>query len=372
MLSVDSIARVVVNAVASAASPAAFDTGLLLIKDPNYTAARRLATCDGYSAAMSQLTTWGFAASSEPAKCVTSYFSASPAPSRILLSCYPSSESLIQALSEVLNVTDAFYGIGIGTTETEARILALSEHIDTLSTPKMLFAPIVGTASAVVGPTALLAKLFDNATDRAFPMYSSTKLEDAVAAMGAAMGLELSHQNSSFSMCYKRIYAISPAALTETQAETIKALNGNVYSTRGYYHDVLEKGSVSSGKRYDEILYIDKISDELKNAAVMLLAENEDKMPQTDDSTALFINYFSSILSKYTDRKVLASGPWRGAPVGPLSPGDAIENGYVLWADSFDYQSDADRMAHKAMPIYIGLVLAGSIESIVITINVVL
>ena len=36
MLSVNSIARVVVNAVRSSASPAAFDTGLLLIKDTGF------------------------------------------------------------------------------------------------------------------------------------------------------------------------------------------------------------------------------------------------------------------------------------------------------------------------------------------------
>ena len=55
---------------------------------------------------------------------------------------------------------------------------------------------------------------------------------------------------------------------------------------------------------------------------------------------------------------------------GPLRAGDTVENGYALWADSYDNQSDADRAAHKAVPIQVGLVLAGSIESIVITVNV--
>ena len=36
MLSVNPIARVVVNAVRSSASPASFDTGLLLIRDANF------------------------------------------------------------------------------------------------------------------------------------------------------------------------------------------------------------------------------------------------------------------------------------------------------------------------------------------------
>ena len=101
-----------------------------------------------------------------------------------------------------------------------------------------------------------------------------------------------------------------------------------------------------------------------------LLAENPDRLPQTDDSTAQFINRFTSILSGYTGRGVLASGIWRGADTGPLSAGDTVENGFALWADSYDDQPDADRAAHKAVPIQVGLVLAGSIESIVITVNV--
>ena len=42
MLSINSIARVIVNTVRTSASPASFNTGLLLVQDANYTAERRL------------------------------------------------------------------------------------------------------------------------------------------------------------------------------------------------------------------------------------------------------------------------------------------------------------------------------------------
>ena len=104
MLSVNPIARVVVNAVRSSASPASFDTGLLLIQDASFIAARRLATCDSSAAALTQLRTWGFSSSTEAYKAAVKYFAASPAPSRLLLSCYPSSETLVQALGAVLDI----------------------------------------------------------------------------------------------------------------------------------------------------------------------------------------------------------------------------------------------------------------------------
>ena len=44
MLTINSIARVIVTATRSAATPSAFDTGLLLAEDANFTAARRVQT----------------------------------------------------------------------------------------------------------------------------------------------------------------------------------------------------------------------------------------------------------------------------------------------------------------------------------------
>ena len=42
----------------------------------------------------------------------------------------------------------------------------------------------------------------------------------------------------------------------------------------------------------------------------------------------------------------------------------------LLWADSYDLQSDEDRLAHKAMPIHAALCLAGSVETLVVNIDV--
>lgn len=76
--------------------------------------------------------------------------------------------------------------------------------------------------------------------------------DEAAALLGLAMGLQLTHPNSAFALCYKSIAGITPMTLTEAQASAIKALNGNVYLTRGYTHRLLELGSTASGLRYFE------------------------------------------------------------------------------------------------------------------------
>ena len=369
MLSVNPIARVVVNTVRASASPTAFDTGLLLVRDANYTADRRLQAADSSAAAIAFLSSWGFAETSEPYKAALKYFAASPSPSRLLLSCHPSSETLEEALAAVLDRTASFYGVTPGQAETDERVLALNAFLSGLDRPLVLFVPVTGTPSAAVAADSLLDRLYSAGAKRCVPFYCAAP-SDAAALMGTAMGLEQSHPSSAFSLCYKTVSGVLPSSLTESEAGAIQALGGNVYLTRGYTHLLLEKGTVASGARYDEVLYVDEIASALQDAAVTLLAENQDRLPQTDDSTAQFINRFTSVLMSFTDRGILASGPWRGADAGPLSMGDTVENGFALWADSYDDQSDADRAAHKAVPVNVALLLAGSVESIVITVNV--
>lgn len=369
MLSINTIARVSVNVVHSTTTPTAFDTGVLLVKDSSYTATKRLKSYANSAEAAAGMLADGFPATSEPYKAALKYFAASPAPSRLLVSCYPTSESPIQALDALLEKTTDFYGVALTDTRTDVEILALATHLAGLDKPAMLFHALIGTPASVVADNSLLDQLHNASSRRVIATYANV-ISDAAAVMGTAMGLQLAHAASSFALCYKPVGGMQPSDLTQAQVDVIEALGGNVYVTRGKTYTLLEKGSTPSGYRYDEVLYLDMIAEDLQNAAVALLADNTDKLPQTDDASAQFMNAFTSILAGYTNRGILATAPWRGPATGRISPGDFIENGFRLWADSYDNQSDADRDAHKAMPIQVALTLAGSLESIVITVNV--
>ena len=369
MLSINTIARVIVNTVRTSASPASFDTGLLLVKDSHFAEDRRLQVYDSASAAVAGLTELGFAETSEVSKSAVKYFAASPAPSRLLVSCYPAAETLPRALDAVLDRTASFYGVLAVDNATAADWLAFAQHAEALSQPLMLFVPVTGTVASATAADETLDRLHGTQIKRTLPFYCAA-VSDCAAVMGTAMGLKLAHKNSAFALCYKTIQGIQPSDLTQTEVDALKVLGCNVYVARGYTHLLLENGTVSSGQRYDEVLYVDKIAEDLQNAAVTLLAENPDRMPQTDDSTAQFINRFSSVLAGYADRGILASAVWRGSDIGPVRSGEIVENGFLLWADSYDDQSDADRAARRAVPVQCALTLAGSVESIVITVNV--
>ncbi len=369
MLSINTIARVAVSVSRSATAPTSWDTGLLLVKDTSFAASKRLKSYANSAEAAAGLIADGFAATTEAYKAAQKYFAASPSPSRLLVSCYPAAETPVQALDAMLDITSDFYGVALADNRTDAEILALETHVSGLAKPCMLFVALTGTATEVVAADSLLDKLHGTASKRVLATYVSA-VSDAAAVMGTAMGQQTAHAASAFSLCYKSVGGMLPSELTQSQVDAIQALNGNVYVTRGYTHTMLEKASTPSGYRYDEVLYLNMIAYDLQNAAVALLAENPDKMPQTDDASAQFMNAFSAVLIGYTNRGVLATAVWRGSSVGHLNAGDYLENGFTLWADSYDNQSEADRAAHKAVPIQAALTLAGSLESIVITVNV--
>ena len=369
MLSINTIARVSVNVIRSAVTPTSFDTGVILVKDSGYTAAKRLRTYANSTEAATGMIADGFTSSSEPYKAVQKYFAASPAPARLLVSFYTTSESPVQALDALLEKTDAFFGIALADTRTDAEVLALATHLAGLEKPAMLFHALTGSTSSTVAAGSLLDQLHDAGSRRVIATFAAA-VSDASAVMGTAMGLQAAHAASAFALCYKPVGGMQPIDLSQSQVDAIEDLGGNVYVTRGRTHTLLEKGSTPSGYRYDEVMYLDMIAEDLQNAAVSLLADNLDKLPQTDDASAQFMNVFSSILAGYTSRGILATAPWRGPAVGRISAGDYIENGFLLWADSYDNQSDADRDAHKAVPIQAALTLAGSLENVVITVNV--
>ena len=150
MLSINTIARVAVNVVRSATQPTSFDTGALLVKDSSYAAVKRLRSYANSTEAAAGLIADGFPVSSEPYKAAQKYFAASPSPGRLLVSCYPNSESPVQALDALLEKTEDFYGVALADSRTDAEVLALAEHLAGLDKPAMLFHALTGTSSAAV------------------------------------------------------------------------------------------------------------------------------------------------------------------------------------------------------------------------------
>ena len=242
MLSINTIARVIVNVVRPAAQPTSWDTGLLLVKDVAFADTKRLRMYANSTEAAAGLIADGFDNTTEAYKAAQKYFASSPSPGRLLVSCYPASETPVEALDAVLALTSDFYGVALADSRTDVELFALNTHLAGLDKPAMLFLSLIGTATEVVATDSLLDKLHAAESRRVIATYAAA-VSDAAAVMGCAMGQQSAHAASAFSLCYKSVGGMLPSTLTQAQVEAIEALGGNVYVTRGYTHTLLEKGS---------------------------------------------------------------------------------------------------------------------------------
>ena len=372
MLSLSSVVEVRVNTAQPADSGTAFSTGLILspfartITDSN-----RLRL---FASAADMLSA-GFVVTDPAYQAALAYFAASPAPDRVYVGLYDSGENAeetpFEALEEILSETVDFYGICLCESDND-RALTFLNSLSGLSAPTggyVYFCGAAGSVSDAISASGLLSAACATGSSRVLTVYGSDIYASA-AVMGTAMGLSRAYSDSAFALCYQRIPGMLPTDITESEIAQLKALNCNVYITRGSNRLLLENGETVSGIRFDEVLSLDRIAFDLREAALALLTSGTGKLPQTDETSAIFINRFSAVLAGYEAAGVLAAGLWRGSAAGTLEPGDVLENGYALWAESYDLQSDSDRAAHKAMPIHVALCMAGSVETLLIQVDV--
>ena len=365
MLSLSSIVQVVVNASSPVSSGSSFSTGLILA--PSASAVTEETRLRTFASAADMLAA-GFAASDPAYLAALAYFAASPAPDRVLVGLYAASETPAAVFRTILNQTTGFCGVCLCDASVSKQTAFISAFPG-LSDRTVLFCAGTGSVSEALSDSGVLKTALATGSDRILSVYGAD-VYAAAAVMGTAMGLARAFSDASFSLCYQRIPGMLPTDLTESEIASLKEVRANVYIVRGGNRLLLENGSMASGRRFDEVYALDRISADLQDAALALLTSGSGRLPQTDETSAVFINRFSAVLAGYTAAGVLASGRWRGAPTGSLQTGDVIENGYLMWADSYDLQSDADRAAHRAMPIHVALCLAGSVETLLIEINV--
>lgn len=235
----------------------------------------------------------------------------------------------------------------------------------------VIFYGFNGDVASAVSDSGLFKSLMTQGAKRAIGLFCTESVDDACGLMGEAMGLAKANANSAFALCYKTVASATVNDLTQPEVVSIKGVNGNVYVQRTRARAFVENGAAATGLRFDELLYIDRMTFEIQNAIYELIADSPTKLPQNDSTSAIFLNAIFNVLDSYYDMGVLDTTAWRGPSIeGMVETGDFIEHGHAEFVDSFDTQSEVDRLAHKAMPITILLCLSGAVESIKIMVDV--
>ena len=203
---------------------------------------------------------------------------------------------------------------------------------------------------------------------RTIGQYSTTP--HAIAAiMGYAMGQNSGLANSAYTLKFKNEVGVTAEVLSTTQVGIIEGNNGNVYLNYANYYNIFEQGVMSNGYFFDEILNIDMLVNNMQLTVMDLLYGNP-KIPQTEAGVTQLIHAVNQACEQAVTIGFLGPGIWTGMNVLNLSTGDALPRGYLTQASPLSEQSQADREARKAPPIYCCIKEAGAIHQVVIGIYV--
>lgn len=338
-----------------------FDLGLIVGTSSVISVADRVKVYSGTDDMLDQ----GWVGTEPEYKAAEIYFSQVPRPNKVVIGRWDNSgsETAVQAVTACRAANSDWYAVYVcGATKTD--ILAIAQYIETATPLSVYFYDTqdvevpAGTAGNVMDTLKAAGR------HRTFGQYSTSDFA-AVAAMGYAMGANTGLANSAYTLAYKTEVGILPEDLSTQEVNTILGYNGNVYTNYGAKYNLLVQGTMADGVHFDEVLNLDVLTNDIQTSVVNALTQAP-KIPQTDEGVSLLVSAITDPCNAARTRGVIAPGVWKGAPVLNLKTGDTLSTGYMVLADSLANQSQADRDARKAPPIYVAIKLAGAIEHVVI------
>lgn len=361
----DQIVDVIVNISPVSAPRGSFSLGMILGSSTHISPATRVKVYNS----LAEMTADGFLPTEEEYEAASLYFAQNPPPRQVAIGRWDKTgpETISQALDECRKANAEWYAVYICDI-VKANIVAAATFIETANPPSALF---YTTADAdVKAGTAgnVFLTLQAAARKRSIGQYSTVEHAGA-AIMGYAMGANTGTANSAYTLAYKKEYGVAVESLSQTELTNILNANGNAYINQGSYYDVFRQGKMASGDHFDEVIGLDALSNAIQ-LAVMDLLVSVPKVPQTEDGVSLILNKIASACQPFRNSGFLAAGTWTGPVVLNLQTGDTLEQGFIIQAESIRSQSQADRDARIAPPIYVCVKLGGAIEFATIVVNV--
>jgi hypothetical protein len=194
------------------------------------------------------------------------------------------------------------------------------------------------------------------------------------AALGVAMGLNTGLAGSVFTMAFKTLVGIAPEPVTQAQFSSILNAGGNVFALLGNAFAVIQGQLPNAGIPWQLTSQVDMLTSDIQYSGMTVFVDNEN-IPQNDQGESVLLHAVNGAAQRSQIRGFIAGGTWTGATIAPggpssLTSGTNLPNGYLALAAPFFLQSASDKSAGKAMPIYLAIITAGTVLSLVIQVNV--
>ena len=310
-----------------------------------------------------------FGSDSDAAKAAQLYFSQRPTPRRLAIGLQKAAVTPKGAFLACREVDSEWYAFTFLAIPTDAEALEVAEAVEPAQ-PTTAYMQTLNSSAILSDPgTSLPATLQRKAIRRTHTHYSTKSPYAVLAITGYAMAANNGTTNSAFTLKFKQQVGIETEDLSQNQVETLQSLNCNVYILRAEYYSWYENGVQADGTSFDELIFLDQFANDCQLSIADGL-NTYPKIPQTDSGISRLIQFIQEPCEELIRIGFIAPGVWKGQDILSLVYGNSLTKGYLIQAESVDTQSQADREARKAPPIYIALKLAGAVEFVIIRVNV--
>lgn len=289
-------------------------------------------------------------------------------------------DTALQAVQFCRAANGFWYACGV-TSAVTADHEAIASFVQSITPPSTYFYTTSDANVPTGGSGNVFAYMKANSFQRVIGIYSTTQsglapnnIYSWAAMMGVAMGLNTGLANSYFTLFGKTLVGVTPEPLSQTQANTIAGFNGangnngNIYVNYGAF-TLLTQGMVGDGQFFDEILGLDMLTAQIQFGVMDLLTELN-SVPMTDAGQTQLIHAVNQACQASVLQGFIAPGVWTGIQIIDLAPGDAVTAGYLAQSYPYSTQLASARAARQAMPIYLAIIEAGAVQSILIGVTV--
>lgn len=365
-LPITPIVDVVVNLPAVGGSRLGFDIGLIVgpssVQDPT---TERVVLYDS----LAEMIDAGFQTTDPEYLAATKYFAATSQPDTVAIGVQNTGETALQAITACRAFNADWYACTIIDADNDDHE-AVAAYIEALGTESPSFYMFQSSDSDILsaGSGNIFETLAAGNYSRTLGQYS-TQAYAIAGTMGYPMGQISDLSNSYFTLMFKSFPTVTAESVTSAQVTNIKDNRGNVYVTRSTDRSGLENATTFSGAYFDEIIYLDKLVNEIQTNVADVLYSNG-RVPQTENGVAQLRSAIVAANDKLVNIGLIAPGTWTGTSLLTLNTGDYLPTGYQVMSDSIASQSPTDRAARIAPPIYDCVKLGGAIQSVLITVNV--
>lgn len=371
VLPLDPVVNIIVNLAAVSATRKKFNLPLLMgdVGSVADFSDKRIVTYDSLNSMLQA----GFTTEDRLYKAAALIFGQRKKPPLVAIGKIANKETPIKTIQACRQEDSEWYaGIYCGDM-TDAQLLEVQEFVEAC-TPSTMFAFTTGDSKAKAADGGIFGTIKSKGYRRIIGQYSTSHKDAICAVIGWAMGaMSASTINSAFTLAYKREVGVQAEnymqTFTTNDLNNIKKNYGNVYVNRGNYYDVFEEGRVGDGSWFDEIIYLDKFKNDMQ-LSIMDLLVNANKLPQTEAGMGRIKTAIKEVCDDMNRIGFIKEGVWKGEELMSLEYGQVLPSGYLIQSEPINEQSQAERDARNAPPIYVSLKLAGAIHHVTIQVDV--